>query len=146
MEFTKSMQATTATPLAGGSGNSPLSKDSAYVSLFLSSSSVTLILNAHFLGGSQLSANDDIPQRLAHPYGFPKYARKGQPATFLLSYSRKTLGREWSSKDAPGSTACHHSGVLQGVTAPGNAEGRGQEHVRESDDDQVPPDHESRGD
>src|SRR3954463_1924653 len=38
-----SMQATTATPLAGGSGRSPLSKPSAYVSLLRSSSSVTLM-------------------------------------------------------------------------------------------------------
>jgi hypothetical protein len=37
-----SMQATTATPLAGGSGRSPLSKEAAYPSLFLDRSSVTL--------------------------------------------------------------------------------------------------------
>ena len=37
------MQATTATFLAGGSGRSPLSKDSAYASLLRSSSSVTLM-------------------------------------------------------------------------------------------------------
>ena len=38
-----SMQATTATFLAGGSGRSPLSKDSAYASLLRSRSSVTLM-------------------------------------------------------------------------------------------------------
>src|ERR687886_1156287 len=37
------MQATMATPLPGGIGRSPLSNDSAYLSLFLSNSSVTLI-------------------------------------------------------------------------------------------------------
>ena len=37
------MQATIATFLPGGSGRSPLSKEAAYVSLFASSSSVTLM-------------------------------------------------------------------------------------------------------
>src|ERR671910_3470997 len=41
-----SMQATTATPLAGGSGRSPLSNASAYLWLLVSSSSVTLMLHS----------------------------------------------------------------------------------------------------
>ncbi len=43
------MHATTATPLAGGSGRSPLSKDSAYSALFCNNSSVTLIFPCPFL-------------------------------------------------------------------------------------------------